>query len=211
MKIKRTTATLFFGFFCLATLYCAAVTLHHGWILFRNLTDTSASTAQTEITTTSKIEFAPDGKTVPRIQTLHNTLRTTAVENTHMLQLNIATVFLNALAMTMLFELMRRLFRNISTGNSFTIKTIQQMYAVSGVILVTSLLMETMQLWSEHLWNKQYIAGSANPANVLTSVKGVLLNFPVFSPLFCTGLAVLALSEVFRQGLILKRENDLTV
>ena len=35
--------------------------------------------------------------------------------------------------------------------------------------------------------------------------------FPFGSPVFFSGLLVLALSEVFRQGLALKNENDLTV
>jgi hypothetical protein len=36
-------------------------------------------------------------------------------------------------------------------------------------------------------------------------------DFPFGTPIFFSGLLVLALSEVFRQGLTLKRENDLTV
>jgi hypothetical protein len=36
-------------------------------------------------------------------------------------------------------------------------------------------------------------------------------DFPFGTPIFFSGLLVLALSEVFRQGLVLKHENDLTV
>ncbi|RPH53276.1 MAG: DUF2975 domain-containing protein, partial [Acidobacteria bacterium] len=39
----------------------------------------------------------------------------------------------------------------------------------------------------------------------------LLVRFPFGSPVFLSGLLVLALAEVFRQGLALQRESDLTI
>jgi len=59
--------------------------------------------------------------------------------------------------------------------------------------------------------------------NATLSISGMTVHLPAMhkfeinggspfgSPIFFSGLLVLALSEVFRQGLVLKRENDLTV
>jgi len=115
-----------------------------------------------------------------------------------------------------LFELLRRLFRNVGRGESFTKQTVQLVQLVGAALIVFSVV----SYWAETWFFRSvyfYLAGHAtlmiSGATIhLPHVHGYELPHPTGgSPIFLSGLLVLALSEVFRQGLALKSEHDLTV
>jgi hypothetical protein len=86
-------------------------------------------------------------------------------------------------------------------------------------LLVYSLVSACAQGWFIHamytyLAQNAQIAISGSPVHLPQTHSMQFSgghNFPFGTPIFFSGLLVLALSEVFRQGLALKRENDLTV
>ena len=115
-----------------------------------------------------------------------------------------------------LFELLRRLFRNVGRGESFTRQTVQLVQIVGFALIVFSIVSAFAESWFLHAAYGYVASHSA------LTVEGKLLHLPQLtgtpfphrqggSPIFFSGLLVLALSEVFRQGLALKAEHDLTV
>jgi hypothetical protein len=118
-----------------------------------------------------------------------------------------------------LFDVLRRLFRNVGEGNSFTRETVSLVQIIGGGLLVYSLV----SAFSESLFLHAVYGYFADHATVTISGSTLHLpeagnfrmphggGFPFGSPIFFSGLLVLALSEVFRQGLALKAEHDLTV
>ena len=123
---------------------------------------------------------------------------------------------IHALFAALLFELLRRLFRNVGRGESFTRQTVQLVQFVGLLLIVFSIVSALAESWFFHAVYP-YVASHA----VLT-VEGNALHLPSVhghpfphssggSPIFFSGLLVLALAEVFRQGLALKDEHDLTV
>ena len=116
------------------------------------------------------------------------------------------------------FELLRRLFRNVGRGESFTQPTLRLVQILGVSLLVYSLASACAEAWFVHamysyLVQIAQIAISGSPVHLPQShgMHIKVSNFPFGTPMFFSGLLVLALSEVFRQGLVLKRENDLTV
>ncbi len=128
-------------------------------------------------------------------------------------------VLIDLLFCAALFDVLRRLFRNVGLGNSFTRETISLVQIVGGGLIVYSIV----SAFAEGLFIHAVYGYLADHATA--TVSGAQLHFPPArhfrmphgggfpfgSPVFFSGLLVLALSEVFRQGLALKAENDLTV
>lgn len=126
-------------------------------------------------------------------------------------------LLINAVFFAILFELLRRLFRNVGLGHSFTRQTVQLVQLVGGALIVFSLVSAFAEAWFA-----QAVYGYLADHATLT-VSGTSLHIPhlsrfamfprprLNSPVFFAGLLVLALSEVFRQGLALQAEHDLTV
>lgn len=130
-------------------------------------------------------------------------------------------LILNAAFFALLFDLLRRLFRNVGRGESFTWQSVRLVQIVGGSLIVFSLVSAFAESWFVHA-AYAYVAQHA-----ALSISGTMLHlpqvqmhgfgigrghrFPFGTPMFFSGLLVLALSEVFRQGLVLKSENDLTV
>lgn len=126
-------------------------------------------------------------------------------------------ILLKSLFLAVLFEILRRLFRNVGRGESFTRQTVSLVQIVGISLLLYSLVSAFAENWFVHA-----VFNYAAAHSVLT-VSGTALRLPAMggmsiprpnplnSPVFFSGLLVLALSEVFRQGLTLKNENDLTV
>jgi hypothetical protein len=116
-----------------------------------------------------------------------------------------------------LFELLRRLFRNVGLGESFTPQSVRLVQVVGGALIVFSLISAVGESWFGHamyayLVEHTQIAISGSPVRLPPSGKLQLLSdYPFGRPAFFSGLLVLALAEVFRQGLALQRESDLTV
>ena len=136
-------------------------------------------------------------------------------------------LILSALFYTALFDLLRRLFRNVGRGESFTRQTVRLVQIIGVSLLVFSII----SAFAEGLFHFALYSYLAQHATIFVSGTAIHLpqlqdftrsghgeisfssgNGSVFgAPLFFTGLLVLALSEVFRQGLGLKSEHDLTV
>ncbi|MGD0143393.1 MAG: DUF2975 domain-containing protein [Rhizomicrobium sp.] len=118
-----------------------------------------------------------------------------------------------------LFELLRRLFRNVGRGDSFSRHTVLLVQIVGGLLIVFSFVSS----FAEGLFTHAVFVYFAEHAVITISGAPIHLpvpdyvmlprgsGFPFGSPLFFSGLLVLALSEVFRQGLALKSENELTI
>jgi len=124
----------------------------------------------------------------------------------------IYTVFFTAL-----FELLRRLFRNVGRGESFTPQSVRLVQVVGGALIIFSLISAVGESWFAHamyayLTEHTQFAISGTSVRLPPAVNTQLVVRLTFgSPVFLSGLLVLALAEVFRQGLALQRESDLTV
>ncbi|MEX2151289.1 MAG: DUF2975 domain-containing protein [Steroidobacteraceae bacterium] len=123
-----------------------------------------------------------------------------------------------AVFFTALFELLRRLFRNVGRGDSFTAQSVRLVQFVGGSLIVFSLVSAMGESWFAyalygHLVEHTQIAISGTPVQLPPADTPPWLGFksPFGSPEFFAGLLILALAEVFRQGLALQRDNDLTV
>ena len=118
-----------------------------------------------------------------------------------------------------LFELLRRLFRNVGRGESFTRNTIRLVQGVGGLLILFSFFLAFAEGLFFHnvftyLAQHAVITISGTPVHFPAPDHEIFPRedgFPFGSPLFFSGLLVLALSEVFRQGLALKDENALTI
>lgn len=128
-------------------------------------------------------------------------------------------VLVGAIFFVALFDLLRRLFRNVERGESFTRQSVYLVQIIGASLIVYSLASSLAEAWFSHAM-LAYLAQHAvltisGTALHLPAPQGMMFprwhGFPFGSPLFFSGLLVLALSEVFRQGLALKNENDLTV
>jgi hypothetical protein len=116
-----------------------------------------------------------------------------------------------------LFDLLRRVFRNVVRGDSFTTNTLRLVQVVGLALVVFSFVSAAAEGWF-YFALTDYLThhASATLAGSPVALSSKMLNSDsegggLFNSLFLTGLLVLALSEVFRQGLVLKNENDLTV
>ena len=125
-------------------------------------------------------------------------------------------ILINTIFFAVLFDLLRRLFRNVGRGQSFTRQSVYLVQIVGAWLLVFSLVSAFAESWFSHAMYA-YLAQHA-----VVTISGTSLHLPAMhgmafpsghggSPVFFAGLLVLALSEVFRQGLALKNDNDLTV
>jgi Protein of unknown function (DUF2975) len=107
-------------------------------------------------------------------------------------------------------DLLWRLCRNAERGDVFTESNTQHVRNLGLVILVYQVV-----ACAASYWYVRMVDGFLSQRVVADGVKLNLhweLNFSPFDPnLIATGLLLLALSEVFRQGLALKKENELTV
>ena len=127
-------------------------------------------------------------------------------------------LFIYAVFFTALFEALRRLFRNVGRGDSFTPHSVRLVQIVGVSLLVFSVLSSAAESWFVHamygyLADHTQIAISGTPVRLppAESPSWLGYRFPFGSSVFWCGLLILALAEVFRQGLALKRESDLTV
>lgn len=115
-----------------------------------------------------------------------------------------------------LFDMLRRLFRNVSRAESFTDQNIRLVRMIGYSILVFSVAAAVAEGWVERSF-VDYLQQHTTVTSLNMHVVEAK-NFQINSgeslfqwSWFFSGLLVLALSEVFRQGLALKTENDLTV
>jgi hypothetical protein len=117
-----------------------------------------------------------------------------------------------------LFELIRRLFRNVGRGESFTAQSVRLVQIVGGALIVFALVSAIAESWFAYAIYGYFVehtqvAVSGAPVQLPAAAAPPWLWYesPFGSPEFLAGLLVLALAEVFRQGLALQRDSDLTV
>lgn len=126
-------------------------------------------------------------------------------------------VLIKVLFLTALFELLRRLFRNVERGDSFTPQSVRLVQIVGFLLIGFSLASELASSWFawaayDYFSQHAQIAVSGTPVRLPAAGNHPWFDMSMFGhPVFFSGLLVLALAEVFRQGLALKRDNDLTV
>ena len=126
-------------------------------------------------------------------------------------------LLLHLIFLAVLFDLLRRLFRNVGRGDTFTLQSVRLVQYLAGTLIVFSFV----YAFAEHWFAQSVFAYLAQHTQVMVSGTELHLppprghmfphGIPIDGPPFFAGLLVLALSEVFRQGLALKTENDLTV
>jgi hypothetical protein len=127
-------------------------------------------------------------------------------------------LLVDALFFAVLFELIRRLFRNVGRGESFTPQSVRLVQIVGGALTVFALLSTIAESWFAYalygyLVEHTQIAVSGTPVQLPPAAAPSWLWYdsPFGTPEFLAGILVLALAEVFRQGLALQRDSDLTV
>lgn len=119
-----------------------------------------------------------------------------------------------------LFDLFRRLFRNVERGKSFSPETITLMRGIGFSLLGYSLIAEAvgrilvravLAYFRGHptLLGHGVIWNDYQPATLTLNLT--VSGFSFIGSLFFAGILVLVLSEVFRQGLRLKSDNELTI
>ena len=127
--------------------------------------------------------------------------------------------FIRMIFFTALFELLRRLFRNVSRGESFTQNTVRLVQILGFVLIAFAYIFSFGDGIFEHAIFSYFaqhavvaVSGSQihlpQPRYVMLPHGGLL---PIMNPLFFSGLLVLAISEVFRQGVALKTDSELTI
>ena len=127
-------------------------------------------------------------------------------------------ILISAIFFVVLFDLLRRLFRNVGRGDSFTRQSVTFVQLVGGSLIVYSFVSAYAEGWFATAM-LAYLSQHA-----VITVSGTSLHLPAPDAMgfphggfrfggsaFLAGLLVLAISEVFRQGLMLKSEHDLTV
>ena len=127
-------------------------------------------------------------------------------------------ILISAIFFIVLFDLLRRLFRNVSRGDSFTRQSVYLVQLVGASLIVYSIVSAYAQSWFvtamfAYLSQHAAVTVSGTPLHLpAPDVAGFPHGgFHIGGSAFLAGLLVLAISEVFRQGLTLKSEHDLTV
>lgn len=128
-------------------------------------------------------------------------------------------LLIHALFLMVLFDLLRRLFTNVGRGESFTPQNVRLVQIVGGALIVFAVISTLVKDWFAHVtfaFLMQHTEVTVSQAPVrLPQIGDAHVHFGTVLPFgnaaFWSGLLVLALAEVFRQGLALKREHDLTV
>lgn len=128
-------------------------------------------------------------------------------------------VLMHTIFFAALFDLLRRLFRNVGRGESFSRSTVRLVQWIAGLLIGFSFVSAFVEGLFERAVFK-YLVGhaeitiSGTPIHLPSPDYAAFSHgggFPLGHPMFFTGLLVLALSEVFRQGLALRSENELTI
>lgn len=106
-------------------------------------------------------------------------------------------------------DLLRRLCRNVERGEVFCAANLKLMRTLGAVMMASSILFTISVGWRDYQV-ATYVSRHTNLQPQSPFAPHALLTHLDFGSLLI-GLVVLVLTEVFRQGLALKRESDLTV
>jgi len=134
-------------------------------------------------------------------------------------QYGLPLAIIHALFAAALFDILRRLFRNVGRGESFSPQTVRLVQWIGGALIVFAFVSAIGEVWFHHavfayaIDHTQVMIGGA-PVHLPPAAHHAVWSghwLPLGRGTFWFGLLVLALAEVFRQGLALKRDSELTV
>jgi hypothetical protein len=110
-----------------------------------------------------------------------------------------------------LFDLLRRLFRNVERGDSFTERNIRLVQIVGVALMAFSLASGALDAWASREVARYFVEHVTIPGGRLHVAEAAGQFGLTLDTAFFAGLLVLALAEVFRQGLALKKDSELTI
>jgi hypothetical protein len=117
----------------------------------------------------------------------------------------------DCLFLAVLFDLLRRLFRNVERGDSFTEKNIRLVQIVGAALMAFSLASGALDTWASLEVARYFVEHVTIPGGTLHVAEAGSQFGLTLDSAFFAGLLVLALAEVFRQGLALKADSELTI
>lgn len=127
-------------------------------------------------------------------------------------------LLVHAVFFTALFELLRRLFRNVGRGESFSPQSVRLVQVIGGALIAFAFVTAIAESWLayaiyDYVQQHTQLSISGSPVELPPAGRPRWLGYesPFKSAEFLAGLLVLALAEVFRQGLALQRDNELTI
>jgi hypothetical protein len=110
----------------------------------------------------------------------------------------------------LLFDLLHRLCRSVERGEIFSERNTRLVRNLGFTILVYQGIGAAAGIWYTDIVDRFLSQHVVTEGLKIYACRSDEI-FPVDSALIVTGFLVLLLAEVFRQGLALKKENDLTV
>ncbi len=135
----------------------------------------------------------------------------------------VALVVGDVLFAVVLIDLLRRLFRNVARGESFTPRNIRLLHWMGMAIIVFTLVSSFSEAWSNHRVTAYLQQHATIQGPKMGFTPPPLVSDPLFSyeagnyrfqigwTGILSGLLILALGEVFRQAAVIKEENALTI
>jgi len=108
----------------------------------------------------------------------------------------------------LLFRLLRDLCGRIERGEVFSEKNLRSVRNVGLLLIISSVVSSALAFWCS-LWLGSYLNRNATVTGIDATIDFSMLNLDF--KWLVTGLLVLLIAEAFRQGLLLKKENELTV
>ena len=171
------------------------------------------------------LQAAPDGQNTPvfRATALDGNITTTVKEVPGIITLlkryGLPLWLAYALFLAALFDLLRRLFDNVGRGQSFTLQSVRLVQIVGLALIAFAFVSTIAENWFaysiySYLLQHSEITVSGTPLR-LPEISAYPVEpghwLPLERETFWCGLLVLALAEVFRQGLALRQENELTI
>jgi hypothetical protein len=133
-----------------------------------------------------------------------------------------AAKFVHIAFLITVFHLLWRLFQNLEQRQIFSDGNLVLVRGLGTALVSYSVIALVVDLWkgwrigryiADHLTFEGAQAFTLSPTTDTTAkIFDALLHYSRFDvTMFVTGLGVLVLAEVFRQGLLLQKESDLTV
>ena len=171
------------------------------------------------------LQAAPNGQNAPvfKATAFDGNIATTVNEVRGIITMfkryGLPLLFTYALFLAALFDLLRRLFQNVGRGESFTWQSVRLVQIVGASLIVFAFVSTIAESWFAH----SMYSYLSQHTEIIVSGTRVRLPPPTANPVpsghwlplgeatFWCGLLVLALAEVFRQGLALRQENELTI
>lgn len=128
----------------------------------------------------------------------------------------IPSIALRYLLWFVVSDLLWRLCRNVERGEVFSDRNLKLLRWLGAAIMVTGILHSLVQTWADRRLGQFVLENMTFEGLKVLSLAGSFWN-AVLNALFLTlnsivtGLLIFVVSEVFRQGLALKQESELTV